>query len=143
MSQSQASAFARAVDLPQTMPAALLRGVKGKCPRCGEAKLFRAYLKPIDACPACGQDWTPQCADDFPAYISILVSGHLMAPVIVALVLAPALPAWLAGAIIVAFALVLTVSLLQPAKGAVIAGQWWLGMHGFKPDRLKTSLNDT
>lgn len=143
MKHSQAAAFARPVYLPQSISAALLRGAKGKCPRCGEAKLFRAYLKPIDACPACGQDWTPQCADDFPAYLSILVSGHLMAPVIVGLVLAPSLPSWVAGAIIVAVALVLTTSLLQPAKGAVIAGQWWLGLHGFKPDHLKSSAIET
>jgi uncharacterized protein (DUF983 family) len=25
--------------------------------------------------------------------------------------------------------------LLQPAKGAVIAMQWWLGMHGFVRER--------
>ena len=143
MKHSQAAAFARPVYLPQSISTALLRGAKGKCPRCGEAKLFRAYLKPIDACPACGQDWTPQCADDFPAYLSILVSGHLMAPVIVGLVLAPSLPSWVAGAIIVAVALVLTTSLLQPAKGAVIAGQWWLGLHGFKPDHLKSSAIET
>ena len=143
MKHPQAAAFACPVYLPQSMSTALLRGAKGKCPRCGEAKLFRAYLKPIDACPACGQDWTPQCADDFPAYLSILVSGHLMAPVIVGLVLAPSLPSWVAGAIIVAVALVLTTSLLQPAKGAVIAGQWWLGLHGFKPDHLKSSAIET
>ena len=143
MKHPQAAAFARPVYLPQSISAALLRGAKGKCPRCGEAKLFRAYLKPIDACPACGQDWTLQCADDFPAYLSILVSGHLMAPVIVGLVLAPSLPSWVASAIIVAVALVLTTSLLQPAKGAVIAGQWWLGLHGFKPDHLKSSAIET
>ena len=55
-----------------------------------------------------------------------------------ALVLGPTLPSWAVGAIIVAIALVLTLSLLQPAKGGVIAGQWWLGMHGFKPDRLES-----
>lgn len=139
MTQSQA----RAVDLPHSMSAALLRGAQGKCPRCGGARLFRAYLKPVDTCPACGQDWTPQSADDFPAYISILISGHVIVPLLIVLVLTPSLPAWVVGAIVVALALVLTLGLLQPAKGAVIASQWWLGLHGFKPDRLKPGAAQT
>ncbi len=37
---------------------ALKRGFRGRCPRCGEGKLFRAFLKTADACSACGQDFT-------------------------------------------------------------------------------------
>ncbi|WP_336960723.1 DUF983 domain-containing protein [Sphingobium aquiterrae] len=38
-------------------------------------------------------------------------------------------------AIIVPVAMVLMIGLLQPAKGAIIAGQWWFGMYGFQPCR--------
>ena len=65
--------------LPVTGWAAILRGLRGRCPRCGEARLFMRFLKPIPHCPQCGQDWTHQQADDFPAYVSIFVTGHLMA----------------------------------------------------------------
>ena len=34
----------------------MLRGFKQRCPACGEAPLYRAYLKPHDTCPACGED---------------------------------------------------------------------------------------
>ena len=71
------SAHAR---LPVSAWAALARGLRGRCPRCGEARLFRRWLKPLASCPACAVDWMPQQADDFPAYISILVTGHLLAP---------------------------------------------------------------
>lgn len=128
---------ANCVDLPQSMQSALWRGARGHCPRCDSARLFRAYLKPVDTCPACGQDWTLQSADDFPAYISILVSGHLMAPIIIYLMNETNLSSTALGAVIVAIAIVMTIGLLQPAKGAVIASQWWLGLHGFKPDRLR------
>ena len=37
--------------LPATYWQAAARAVKGQCPRCGEAKLFRAFLKPVDQCP--------------------------------------------------------------------------------------------
>ena len=41
--------------------------------------MFPRLLKPFAHCPACGQDWTAQQADDFPAYIAIILTGHIMA----------------------------------------------------------------
>ncbi|MFM5893384.1 MAG: DUF983 domain-containing protein, partial [Novosphingobium sp.] len=69
--------------LPHSLGAAILRGARGLCPRCGKAKLFRRFLKPIEVCPHCHQDWTYQRADDMPPYISILITGHVLAPVII------------------------------------------------------------
>lgn len=137
MTSLQTAVPANRIDLPQSLSSALWRGAKGHCPRCDSARLFRAYLKPVDTCPSCGQDWTLQSADDFPAYISILVSGHLMAPIIIYLMNGTNLSSTALAALIVAIAVVMTIGLLQPSKGAVIAAQWWLGLHGFKPDRLR------
>lgn len=77
----------------------------------------------------------PQQADDFPAYVSILITGHLMAPVIIALVRDAQLSLGALVAIILPLAIILMIALLQPAKGAIIAVQWWFGMHGFKRER--------
>ncbi|MEO5597567.1 MAG: DUF983 domain-containing protein [Novosphingobium sp.] len=121
--------------LPATYWQAALRGIKGCCPRCGEGRLFRAFLKPVDQCPACAQDWSKQCADDFPAYIAILISGHLLAPLIIVLSLEFDLSSAAMFAIIVPLALVMMLGTLQPAKGAVIATQWWHGLHGFVRER--------
>lgn len=120
-------------DLPASLTAALLRGAKGQCPRCGEAKLFRAFLKPVDHCPSCHQDWTHQRADDFPPYISIFVTGHLMAGPIIYFGTESPIPLWAATAICLAMSAVLMLALLQPAKGGTVALQWWHGMHGFVP----------
>lgn len=109
--------------------------MRGKCPRCGQGALFARWLKPHGHCPDCGQDWSHQRADDFPAYISILLTGHLLAPFIIALVADFALGPVALTAIIVPAALVLMLGLLQPAKGAVIAAQWWHGLHGFVRER--------
>src|SRR3546814_3426947 len=62
---------------------ALLQGFKGHCPACGVARLFGRFLKPVAACSACSQDWTHQRADDFPAYIVILLLGHLIVPLVI------------------------------------------------------------
>lgn len=121
--------------LPSSGLEAVARGAQGRCPRCKKAKLFRRFLKPMARCLACGQDWTHQQADDFPAYVSIFVTGHIMAPVIIALVRDAGLPIAALVAIILPLALALMIGLLQPAKGAVIALQWWFGMHGFVKER--------
>ena len=118
-------------SLPQGLGGAVWRGVQGKCPRCGGTHLFTRFLKPVERCRLCGQNWTLHAADDFPPYISILLTGHIMAPVIIELGLHTGLPGWAMMVIVAVMALVLLVGLLQPAKGGVIALQWWLGMHGF------------
>lgn len=122
-------------DLPATLMACLWRGVLGRCPRCGEGSLFRKWLKPVDNCAHCRLDISGQRADDLPAYIGIFVTGHLLAPVIIALVTGFALSATALLAIIIPLALVMLLGLLQPSKGGVIALQWWNGMHGFRKER--------
>lgn len=122
-------------SLPSRGGAALLRGLRGQCPRCAAAPLFRRWLKPHDHCPACRIDWTPQRADDFPAYIAILLTGHLLAPLIIVLVLRWDLGPGALAMIILPLTVVLMLGLLQPAKGGVIALQWWHGLNGFVRER--------
>jgi uncharacterized protein (DUF983 family) len=124
-----------AILLPESYRFAALRGLRGHCPRCDRTRLFRAWLKPVDRCAACAQDWSLQRADDFPAYISIFVTGHLMAPLVIMLIGDLGLSAWATLAIVLPLACVLMLGLLQPAKGAVLATMWWTGMGGFTKER--------
>lgn len=119
--------------LPGSLKSAVLRGLRCNCPRCGEAGLFAHYLKAEPRCQSCRQDWTLHQADDFPPYIAILVTGHVLAPLIIALSISDILPLWAELAVALGVAAVLMLAILQPAKGAVIALQWWMGMHGFRP----------
>jgi uncharacterized protein (DUF983 family) len=57
---------------------AVLRGVKGHCPACAKGKLFRKYLKVSPRCEACDHDLARYPADDGPAYLTILLVGHLV-----------------------------------------------------------------
>ena len=57
---------------------AFTRGLKGKCPSCGEGRLFWKYLKVEPRCEACGHDLARYPADDGPAYFTILIVGHLI-----------------------------------------------------------------
>ena len=128
-----------AAPLNQRLPAglgeAMLRGIRFRCPRCGEGKLFRRFLKPVAGCTACGQDWSKQQADDFPAYVAIFVTGHLMGPLIIAAIQDFDLSVGMTLAILMPLAIAMMIGLLQPSKGAIIAVQWWFGMHGFTRER--------
>lgn len=122
--------------LPATFWQAVRRGVACNCPRCGGAALFRKWLKSVDHCAACGQDWSHHRADDFPAYIAILVVGHLLAPVMIAMSLDTELTPLAILAILIPASVAMMLGMLQPTKGAVIATQWWHGLHGFQKERL-------
>jgi uncharacterized protein (DUF983 family) len=121
--------------LPATFWDAARRGITCKCPRCGQAPLFRKWLKSVDHCAACRQDWSHHRADDFPAYIAILVVGHLLAPVMIAMADTSLSPLAII-AILIPLSVAMMLGMLQPTKGAVIAVQWWHGLHGFQKERL-------
>ena len=110
---------------------AMKRGFMCRCPRCGQGKLFRAFLKVDNNCSSCGLDYTPHRADDLPAYLVIVIVGHIVVPVVlwVETNYSPAI--WLQMAIYLPFTFLSSLLLLQPVKGAVVGFQWALRMHGF------------
>ena len=110
---------------------ALKRGFRGRCPRCGEGKLFRAFLKTADSCSNCGQDFTPHRADDLPAYLVIVIVGHIVVPLALMIETNYSPPVALQLAIYLPVTFVASLALLQPVKGAVVGMQWALRMHGF------------
>src|SRR3546814_17235236 len=86
-------------------------------------------------------DWSSEVcssdlqADDFPAYVSIFLTGHIFAPLIIAIVKDAEVFVGAPVAIIIPVAMVLMITPLQPATGAVISGQWWFGIHGLQQRR--------
>jgi uncharacterized protein (DUF983 family) len=110
---------------------ALKRGFRSRCPRCGEGKLFRAFLKVDNNCSVCGLDFTPHRADDLPAYLVIVIVGHLVVPLALLIETNYSPPVALQLEIYLPMTLILSLVLLQPVKGAVVGIQWALRMHGF------------
>jgi len=114
-------------DLKQAM----WRGFRGRCPNCGEGKLFRAYLKTNESCSVCGQDLHHHRADDFPAYLVIVIVGHIVVPLVVAVEQHFAPPYLVHLAVWLPLTLGMSLALLQPIKGAIVGLQWAFRMHGF------------
>jgi uncharacterized protein (DUF983 family) len=119
--------------------AAMKRGFRGRCPRCGEGKLFRAFLKTADSCSHCGQDFTPHRAEDLPAYLVIVIVGHIVVPTALFIETNYSPPVSLQLAVYLPVTFLASLALLQPVKGTVVALQWALRMHGFDenpPDHI-------
>ncbi len=110
----------------------LTRAALGKCPCCGQGKLFRKYLKQVDACSVCGEAWGQIRADDGPAWLTILIVGHIVVPITVAVALYTDIPDTGLVAFCSALILVLTYLILPRAKGAMIAAIWRSGCVGSK-----------
>jgi len=111
----------------------VIRGLTGRCPKCGEGRLFRAFLKVNDNCPACGEELHHHRADDFPAYLVIVIVGHIVVALTLLVEVAYAPPLWLHALIWLPLTTALALALIQPVKGAVVAFQWQHGMEGFGP----------
>lgn len=114
-----------------SMGQALWRGFLSRCPNCGEGKLFRKFLKVADNCNHCGQPLHHHRADDMPAYVVILILGHIIVPMLVTIELVYHPPYWMYAAVGLPGIVFIGLALLQPVKGLIVAFQWKKGMHGF------------
>ena len=109
-------------------PVALGRGFAGHCPACGKTHLFRAFLKVVPACRNCGAPLGLARADDAPPYFTILITGHIVVPLLVIMQKYANPPGWELAAIFLPLTLVLALGLLQPVKGAVVGMMLAFGM---------------
>ena len=110
---------------------ALLNGFRLRCPQCGSGPMLSGYLKIRDHCPVCREELCHHRADDGPAYLTILIVGHLMAPMLL-FVFTTWRPDPLTLFTIFAVGCVgLSLYLLPRLKGAIVAFQWARYMHGF------------
>ena len=92
---------------------------------------MKGYLTVRDSCPVCGEALHHHRAYDGPAYLTILIVGHVMAPSLLwAFTTFRPEPLVLASIFSVG-SVALSLYLLPRLKGAIVAIQWARRMHGF------------
>ncbi len=108
---------------------ALLRGLRERCPECGEGHLFYRYLKVSPVCEVCGHDLDQYPADDGPAYFTILLVGHIIVlPTLLFPIVWRAPVAIVIPAVLIPLA-ALTLLILPRVKGAVVGALYTLKVH--------------
>lgn len=121
-------------NAPRDTWTAIRKGFRMRCPSCGTGPLLRSYLKVRDHCPVCREAYHHHRADDGPAYLTILVVGHAMAPA-----LHIGFVVWRPDPLIMITvlstgAIAMSLYLLPRLKGAIVGFQWARRMHGFSQE---------
>ena len=116
---------------PRSVRRSALRGLSGRCPACGEGRLYGSFLAVRGHCPACGEALHHHRADDIAPLIAMFLSAHVVVPLAFLAALAASLPGWVNVAVFVTLGLALTLLALPSVKGAIVGVEWALRQHGF------------
>lgn len=115
-------------EIRHPLPRSVFRGMGGHCPACGEGRLFWKYLKINGRCERCDEDLARYPADDGPAYLTILLVGHLVvAPMLFFPIVWRANPAYSLPIILGSLAVV-TLAALPRIKGGWVGMMYALGV---------------
>jgi len=112
------------------------RGACGLCPRCGKGKLFKSYLKQNAVCPVCEESFIKFRADDGPAWLTILLTGHVIVPMAVYFSMHDVMPEWAALTLLLICTIGMALLVLPRAKGLFISVLWWLAKRKPAPERI-------
>lgn len=111
---------------------AMFRGFLCKCPSCGEGGIYDGLLTVKPACNVCDEDLSHEKADDFPAYLNVLIVGHIVVGFAMAMIKYNYFDIWTITFLTAFICVLVSLALMRPIKGLVIGSQWALGMHGFE-----------
>ena len=105
-------------------PNPLLAGLIGRCPNCGEGHLFEGFLKVAPACEACGYDLGKADSGDGPAVFVIMIAGFIVAFSALITEVAFSPPVWVHLILWLPATVILSLGLLRPLKGVMLAAQF-------------------
>jgi uncharacterized protein (DUF983 family) len=107
---------------PTALPIA--RGLRGRCPACGEGRLFQGFLTLRTACERCGLDYRFADSGDGPAVFVILIGGAIVVFAALLTEVAYQPPYWVHVALWLPLILLVTLAPLRLIKGLLIALQF-------------------
>ena len=109
---------------------AIRAGLLCRCPNCGKGPLFRGFLKVVDRCAACGFDFTRLNTGDGAAIFIMQIAGGIVVFTALYFQIAYEPPIWLMLLIALPMSLILSLGLMRPGKGLMIALQMRNKMDG-------------
>jgi uncharacterized protein (DUF983 family) len=99
-------------------------GLKGRCPRCGEGRLFQGILALRPGCSACGLDFAFADSADGPAVFVILIVGFIVIGLVLWLEVNYGPPIWVHVLLFGPLTIVLSLLSLRWSKGIFVALQY-------------------
>ena len=102
----------------------IMRGLRARCPGCGEGRLFQGFLTLQPKCEHCGLDYSFADAADGPAVFVILISGFIVVFAALGVEFAYQPPYWVHALLWLPLIALTTLGPLRPIKGVLIALQY-------------------
>lgn len=99
-------------------------GIRGRCPRCGNGRLFKGYLTPAERCSACDLDFAFADSGDGPAVFIILIVGFIVVGLALWVEVAYQPDYWVHAVLWLPLGIILPLLLLRPAKGILLCQQY-------------------
>ncbi len=103
---------------------AVSTGLAGKCPRCGDGRMFQGFLAVATKCDVCGLDYSFADSGDGPAVFVTLIAGFLVLGAALAVDMAYEPPIWVYIVVFLPLTVIVCLGLLRPLKGLLIASQY-------------------
>lgn len=110
-------------DFPASVWQSIKRAMKGKCPNCGKGHLWQKYIKQVDECNKCYAQLGEIRADDGPAWLTILIVGHVWSPLLV-IVTRYSIPMWILFPSLLIGATLSCIAILPTAKAVFLGALW-------------------
>lgn len=110
------------------MTTAIGRGLRGQCPACGKSHLFNGFLRVAATCKSCAAPLGLARADDAPPYLTILLTGHVVVPLLFFVDRMTELSSFAMSAIFLPITLFMALGLLRPIKGGTVGVMLALNM---------------
>ena len=110
--------------MPAAQPAPIPTGLRGRCPRCGQGHLFKGFLSLRPRCEACGLDYGFADAGDGPAFFVMSVVGIIVCALAAWVEVVWEPPFWIHLVLWFPLITVLSLGMIRPLKGALIAQQY-------------------
>ena len=99
-------------------------GIRGRCPRCGEGKLFTGFLKLAPRCNVCGLDYSFADPADGPAFFVMMTMAFPVTAFGIWVELAYEPPLWVHFVTTLPMLLLACIPILRPIKGILVASQY-------------------
>ena len=113
------------IEEPRYPPiSAISTGLAGRCPRCGDGRLFQGFLTVAPKCEVCGLDFGFADSGDGPAVFVTLIAGFLVVGLALIVDMTCEPPIWIFMVVFIPLALVVCLGMLRPLKGVLIALQY-------------------
>lgn len=113
-------------SLPFSDPHSPFRtGIRGRCPRCGEGKLFSRLLTIAPKCNACGLDFSFADPADGPAFFVMSITSFLAVGLLFVLQLVVPMPDWALLGLLTILTTAISIALLVPIKGWLVNSQYF------------------